>query len=248
MRFVEGHPALFIEDEKLLVVADLHIGVEYELYKSGIHVPSLAEAMKKRIKKLIRQTKAKHLIILGDVKHIVPAISYTEGREIPKLLEELSKIIKISICKGNHDGNLHLLVPNKKVKLYGTKGFRIGKYGFNHGHTWPPKAMLTCDYLIIGHTHPLIEFKDKFGYRIVEQVWVRAKINKEKLKKKYKVKTTGRLEMITFNQLLFGTPINNKKPYEQWLGPLLRGDYVDIKNSELFLLDGTYLGKMKDVD
>ena len=52
----------------------------------------------------------------------------------------------------------------------------------------------------------------------------------------------------TFNQLLFGTPINNKKPYEQWLGPLLRGDYVDIKNSELFLLDGTYLGKMKDVD
>jgi metallophosphoesterase superfamily enzyme len=32
-------PALLLED-KILVVADLHIGLEYEIYKSGITIPS----------------------------------------------------------------------------------------------------------------------------------------------------------------------------------------------------------------
>ena len=48
----------------------------------------------------------------------------------------------------------------------------------------------------------------------------------------------------SFNRMLGGSPmnVNNGK----FLNPLLTDDYVDIANSELFLLDGINLGKICD--
>jgi len=248
MKFIKNYPALFIPEIKALVIADLHIGISYELYKSGINIPSQVKKMKKTIEKLIKQTKAKRLIILGDVKHDVPGISIQEMREIPEFLKSLSKKIKLDVCLGNHDTYLKQILP-EDIKLHGTKGFNIKNFGFNHGHAWPSKELMTCDYLIISHTHPTIQFTDKFGYRIVEPVWIKSKIDQEKVKERYKVKT-GKLEVIimpAFNNLLGGTPVNVKTTSDELLGPLLKNDFIDMTNSNLYLLDGTYLGKLKNL-
>jgi putative SbcD/Mre11-related phosphoesterase len=248
MRFIKNYPALFIEEIKALVIADLHIGISYELYQSGINIPSQVFEMKKTIVKLINQTKAKFLVLLGDVKHDVPGISIQEMREIPKFLEDLSKLIKVEIVLGNHDTFLREILP--KRKLHSSRGFKIGKFGFSHGHAWPSKELLSCDYLIMSHTHPTIQFIDKFGYRIVEPIWIKSKINQEMIKKRYKVKKTGRLEVIVmpaFNHLLGGTSINVKRVSDELLGPLLKNNFVDMYNADLYLLDGTYLGKLKDI-
>ncbi len=248
MRFIKNYPALFIEEIKTLTIADLHIGISYELYKSGINIPSQVNETKKTIIKLINQTKAKLLVLLGDVKHDVPGISIQEMREIPKFLEDLSKRIKIEIVLGNHDTFLRELLP--KRKLHSSKGFKIRRFGFTHGHAWPSKELLTCDYLIMSHTHPTIQFTDKFGYRIVEPIWIKSKINQEMIKERYRVKKTGRLEVIVmpaFNRLLGGTPVNVKRASDELLGPLIKNDFVDMDNGELYLLDGTYLGKLKDI-
>jgi hypothetical protein len=249
IRFIKNYPALFISEIKALVIADLHIGISYELYKSGINIPSQVKEMKETIEKLIKQTKAKRLIILGDVKHDVPGISVQEMREIPEFLKAISKKIKVEICLGNHDTYLKEILP-ENIKLHGAKGFKIKNYGFNHGHAWPSKELMTCNYLIISHTHPTIQFIDKFGYRIVEPVWIKGKIDQEKIKEKYKVKKTGKLEVIitpAFNNLLGGTPINIKTTSDELLGPLLKNNFIDLNNSELYLLDGTYLGKLKNI-
>lgn len=249
MKFVKNQPSLLIEKKKILVITDLHIGIEYELYKAGINIPSQINEMKKTIEELIGQTKAKRLVILGDIKHKVPGISYQEEREIPRFLEELSGMIRLSICRGNHDDNLNLLVPDI-VELHGTTGFKIEKYGFNHGHTYPDKQLLACDYLIMGHTHPTIQFTDKFGYRIIEPIWIKGKIDQEKIKERYRVNKTGKLEVIimpAFNRFLGGAPVNIKKTNDELLGPLLKNNFVDMDNVELYLLDGTYLGKLKSI-
>lgn len=246
---MKKQPAIFIPEIKVLVIADLHIGIEYELYKSGINIPSQILKMKKRIMNLIKETKAGHLVILGDIKHEVPGISYQEQKEIPKLLNDLSENVKVSISLGNHDTYIKGLTP-EGIKIHETSGFKIGKYGFNHGHTWPSKKILTCDHLIIAHSHPTVEFIDKFGYRIVEPVWVRGKLDQEKIKEKYGVEKTGNLEltiMPAFNLLLGGTPVNIKKTNNKLLGPLLKNNFMDMRNSELFLLDGTYLGKLNNI-
>jgi len=249
MRFIKNHPALFIEEIKTLVIADLHIGIEYELYKSGINIPSQVAKMKRVIKKLIEQTKAKRLVMLGDVKHDVPGVSYQEMKEIPEFLESLSKIVKIDICLGNHDTYMKELSP-KGVKIHSSRGFKIGKFGFNHGHTWLSKELLSCDYLIISHIHPTIQFTDKFGYRIIEPVWVKGRLDQVKIQKRYKIKKTGKLEVIImppFNNLLGGTPVNVKKTTDELLGPLLKNEFINMDESELYLLDGTFLGKLKNI-
>ena len=249
MKFTKNYPALFIEEIKTLVIADLHIGISYELYQSGINIPTQVEEMKKTIIKLINQTKAKVLVLLGDLKHDVPGISVQELKEIPQFLEDLSKRIKIEIVLGNHDTFLKELLP--KRKLHSSKGFKIGKFGFIHGHAWPSKELLVCDYLIMSHIHPTVQFKDKFGYRIIEPIWIKSNINQKKIKERYKVKKTGKLEIIimpAFNNLLGGTPVNVKTKSDELLGPLLKNNFIDMDSSEIYLMDGTYLGILKNIE
>ena len=248
IRFIRDYPALFIPKEKILVIADLHLGLEHELYKAGIVIPPQAEKFKKLIDSLIKETKARTLIILGDIKHKVPGISFREMKEIPKLFLHLVKEIKVVCVKGNHDDDISSLLP-KEVKIFSSRGFRIGKYGFFHGHAWPSRKLMQCDYLFMGHVHPCLEFRDSFGYRSIEQVWIKGELDKNLVKKKYKIKKTGRLETIilpAFNKLLGGVAVN-KVTSKELIGPLLSNNFLDVRKSKAYLLDGTYLGKVEKI-
>lgn len=251
IKFLTDYPALSIPDKKALVIADLHLGLEHDLYKSGIVIPPQAEKFQKIINDLIKTTKAKTLIILGDLKHSVPGISYREEKEIPKLISNLIEKVKIILVKGNHDTFLQKILP-KEVKIYSSRGLKLGKYGFFHGHAWPSKKIMSCNHLFFAHLHPTIEFRDKLGYRNIERVWVRGKVKEELVKQKYKIKKVGKLHatiLPVFNRLLGGLPIN-KRTNKELMGPLLANSFIDIGSSKAYLLDGTLLGnveQLKDV-
>jgi len=236
-------PALLLEN-KILVIADLHIGLEHEIYKSGITIPSQVKKLEERIDKLIKQTKAKHLVLLGDVKHQVPTISWQEQREIPEFLNHFSKI-KISIVKGNHDGNIERLAP-KGIDVYDSSGFKINNFLLIHGHAWPEKNILDAEYIIMAHVHPAVEFWTE-NFRSIEPCWLRCDIDNEKLFKKYKIKTQVKqgIVMPSFNHLIGGMAFNSED-FEP-LGPLLNNEILKWKKSEVYLLDGTYLGKLEDL-
>ncbi len=245
IRFIRDYPALFIPKEKILVIADLHLGLEHEFFKAGIVIPPQSEKFKKLIDSLIKQTKARTLIILGDIKHKVPGISFREMKEIPKLFLHLVKEIKVVCVKGNHDDNISSLLP-KEVKIFSSRGFRIDKYGFFHGHAWPSRKLMQCDYLFMGHVHPCLEFRDSFGYRSIEQVWLKGELDKNLVKKKYKIKKTGKLETIilpAFNKLLGGAAVN-KVANKGLIGPLLANNFLIVRKSKAYLLDGTYIGNV----
>ena len=248
IRFLTDYPALFITDMRMLVIADLHLGLEHQLYKSGIIIHPQSEKFQKIIDELIKMTKAKTLVILGDIKHEVPGISHREEKEIPKLFNHLIEKIKIICCKGNHDTYLEEILP-KEVKIYSSRGFKLGKYGFFHGHAWPSKKLLQCYYLFMSHIHPAIEFRDKLGYRAIEPIWVRGKLNQELVKKKYEIKKCGKLETIilpVFNRLLGGVALNTTAKKEL-IGPLLANRIFDLESSEAYLLDGTFLGAIENL-
>jgi len=245
IKFLYEYPVAFISDKKILVVSDLHIGIENELYNKGVVIPPQVEKFKKTLDKLIDQTKAKTLVILGDLKHNVPGISLREERQIPKLFEDLVKKVEVVICKGNHDTELKGLLP-ENVKIYSSRGVKNGEYGFFHGHAWPSKLLMKCDYLFMGHLQPAVEFIDKLGYRSVQQVWLKGELNKEIVKKKYKTKKTGKLNIIispSFNKLS-GSLIVNKKLKEELTGPLFTNKILDINKMTAYLLDGTCLGEV----
>jgi putative SbcD/Mre11-related phosphoesterase len=238
MKFLT-EPALLI-DNKVLVITDLHIGLEYEIYKSGITVPSQVGKLEERIDRLIKTTRAKHLVILGDVKHQVPAISWQEYKEIPHFFDHFK--IKISVIKGNHDGNIERLAP-ADVDVYEPTGFKLGKFLLTHGQAWPDKKDLDAEYLVMGHVHPAVEFWTG-NFRSIEPCWLKCRIDQKKILKKYKVesKIEQGIVMPSFNHLIGGMAFNSKdfKP----LGPLLTNQVLKWKKSEVYLLDGTYLGEL----
>ncbi len=252
-RFVTDEAALMAG--KTLVVADLHIGIEFEYYKAGIKIPSNVGKMEERLVKLTERSGAERLLILGDVKHRVPGVTRQELREIPEFLSEISKRIPTEIIPGNHDGNLKDLVP-ENVRIHSSKGFLEGKVYFTHGHAWPSPDFLKADYVLVGHEHPQIEVRDRIGYRFTEQVWVKANLSKKRIEKRYKTKTKRLPELIIlprFNPLSGGISFNRgltdlekaHKLFHTGLGPLVKCS--DHPNSKIYLLDGTFLGKLKNL-
>jgi putative SbcD/Mre11-related phosphoesterase len=247
VKLLVDYPVAFIEEKKALVITDLHLGIEHELFRSGITINPQAEKFAKILNKLIEQLKAKYLIILGDVKHEVPGTSFRELKQIPKFFDALEDV-KIFISKGNHDAGLEDILP-PYVSLRGTKGFRMQEYGFFHGHAWPSKSLMQCDYLFMGHLQPAVEFSDSFGFRSIEQVWLKGRLNREKVKERYKTKRVGKLNLLilpSFNKLS-GSLILNRVLSSELLGPIVSKGFAELEKFDVHLLDGTYLGKLGSI-
>jgi metallophosphoesterase superfamily enzyme len=52
--------------------------------------------------------------------------------------------------------------------------------------------------------------------------------------------------MPSFNDFLGGRPVNENRG-EALIGPVLRSEAINVDNSELYLLDGTYLGTLRQL-
>jgi hypothetical protein len=270
------YPAALIKTEKTktLLIADPHIGWEIALQEKGIHVPSQTPKILKKLTSIITKFKPEQLVILGDVKYTVVSSELGEWHDVPYFFNKLQGYISdIAIVRGNHDANIEPLLP-ENVKLLPATGEVIGDVGVFHGHKWPSPALLKCKTLVMGHLHPVVVFRDPAGFKITRQVWMKANCNGEALakvllqkhnvrvegtvaktlKKHYKVrlKTSQIFIMPSFNDFLGGRPVNETRPRkdigsEALIGPVLRSESVDVDNSELYLLDGTYLGTLNQL-
>lgn len=239
---VINEPALYIEEEKILVVADLHIGIEIELNELGLHSSSQTSSMIKRLISLIKKYKPEMIILLGDIKHDIVSSTAQERTDVKRFLKEIKSFGSIHILPGNHDGNIHRLI-HPEIHLHTSNGFAYKNIGFIHGHRWPNKDVMKCENVIIGHTHPTIMLKDRLGYKNFEPCWMRGKCKKEILKEKYPDSSNPNIiVMPTFNPLCGGISINT----EALIGPFNK--IMDVKNSEVYLPDGSSLGKVKYIE
>ena len=232
---------LYISDKKILVIVDLHIGIESELREKGLQVPSQTASMTKRLISLFKRYKPKEIILLGDVKHNIPSSTIQERTDVKRFFDKIKSFDIVHVLPGNHDGNIKkLLSPN--IFLHPSDGFVIDNIGFVHGHRWPSEEIMACDHVIIGHTHPTIMLTDRLGYKTFEPCWLRGRFIKSKLKEKYPNSINSDIiVMPAFNPLCGGIAANK----EQIIGPF--GKIMDIKNADVFLLDGSSLGKVKDI-
>ena len=239
---VLNETALYIKNKKILVIADLHIGIENELRELGLQAPSQTPSMTKRLTKLFKKYKPNILILLGDIKHNIPSITIQERTDIKRFVSQIQSFGSIHILPGNHDGNIdRLLTPD--INLHSSDGFVIDNIGFIHGHRWPNEKIMQCEYVILGHTHPTIMLTDRLGYKTFEPCWIRGKCIKNTLIEKYPDSNNPNIIVLpAFNPLCGGIAINK----EPLIGPFNK--ILDIKNAEVYLPDGSSLGKVKDID
>ena len=246
---VYGTPALAIDigRERVLVVADLHLGIETELASGGVGLPSQMPRVKERLIDLIQQQEPDRLLFLGDIKHNVPIATWQEWRELPEFFADIAKLVRVEIVPGNHDGDIEGMVPSN-VTIHNSKGLVLGKrrrVGFIHGHTWPRPEVLKVDTLIVAHNHPAVEFRDELGARTVEPVWLKCKLEPKKFPDKLRAAIEGDgpelLVMPAFSELISGAAVN-RAINEELLGPMFKAGAVRLGDAEAYLLDGTFLG------
>jgi hypothetical protein len=270
---VESYPALLLENasERILVVADLHIGWEVSLAQKGIHVPSQTPKLLEKMIQLIKTTAPTSIIFLGDIKHAVEKVELEEWKDVPEFFEKISEVVQdIQVVPGNHDGNLDALTtPN--VKIHSSSGVKLwNKVALLHGHAWPKIDLLDCDTMVMAHLHPVVTFTDELGFRMIRPAWVRTKVGGHKLAKALlkhmKIKPDGRIQesvkkrfgidltdqqcivIPSFNDNLGGRSVNRRDSrgkMSTMIGPILRSSAVNFEFAELYLLDGTYLGTVK---
>lgn len=237
---VINQPALMV-NKKILVIADLHIGIESELREHGLNVSSQTNKMLDNLKEICNEHTPEKIIMLGDIKHNIPSSTLSERKDVRRFLEETKKIAKIDIVVGNHDGFIKKLIPDD-VNVYPSTGHIIKNIGFIHGHSWPKEEVILCDQILMAHTHPTIMLTDRLEHKSFEPCWVDAKPDKKKLKEKYKLDKNPKILIIpAFNPLCGGIAINK----DGITGPM--GKMIDITESSIYLIDGTSLGSVNDI-
>ncbi len=234
--------------EKYLLIGDLHLGLTSEWRRKGVSAYSQVKDFIKKISEMKKQTKASHLVLIGDVKHKVTGISWQEEREIPEFLSLLEKMFKkVIIIKGNHDGHIEKLVKmtdlsksakSKENKIRVVKSLVIGDYFITHGHR---NIKTKKPNIIIGHNQPSVRFKDRIGAYYVMQCWVVGKL-KITGKNPAKGKEQELIIIPAFNPLSGSTVVNKN----ELLGPIAK--HLDRSTAHVFLLDGTDLGTIKDLE
>lgn len=253
-RPVAGERALLFAPRggpRVLVVGDLHIGIETDYAIGGVRIPSATPSMVDRLRRLAAATRARQLVIAGDLKHSVGAPTPQEVVEVPQALDEVARAFEeVVVVPGNHDGLVGELVPRQpgsRVRLAPVGGHLCrGGLLVVHGHAWPdPGLARRARALATAHTHAAVALQDLMGKVQKEPCWARARVNPEAWRDRFGVE--GRPEVILmppFNDLCTGVPLN----VAGGLGPLLRGGFVDLGAAEVYLLDGIHLGSLRSLE
>ncbi|MFA4823915.1 MAG: metallophosphoesterase [Methanoregula sp.] len=242
MEFIGEGPALVIEGEqRMLVVADLHFGIEADLAAHGLHFKSRSERRLERLHSVIDSTKPDALVLLGDVKHSIPTPTWQEHYELPKILDSLRARIPLHVFPGNHDIGIERFLH--KGEIQPKDGAILDGVGYLHGHMIP-SPVLDGHLIVIGHHHPLLSLRDEVGCALQTPAYLRAGIDAKK-------DPGGRTpsDNSTPSRVLFVPSFNEiagydilqiiKKPFS----PLSR--MMQKENTEIILADGTYIGPLR---
>ncbi|MBW0165337.1 MAG: ligase-associated DNA damage response endonuclease PdeM [Sediminibacterium sp. Gen4] len=140
---------LFWEQEKILIVSDLHFGKTGHFRKSGIAVPQ--SVYKEDLQRLFAQIsffKAEQLLIVGDLFH---SIVNKEMDFFLKWRKDISQL-PFLLIKGNHD----ILSSNwyQEASIEVKNEYKIHQFIFIHD---PNESVTTTEdgsFIFSGHLHP----------------------------------------------------------------------------------------------
>jgi putative SbcD/Mre11-related phosphoesterase len=248
---VPGEPAAVADlgDERALVLADYHAGLEVGLRAEGIELASRADERRQAVRSLLGEQTVDRLIVLGDLGDAIGEPGDEERAEIEALFAAVTDHVPVTVVKGNHDGDLEAVsdAVDGDVTVTAGDGVRIGDVGFVHGHTWPAPAVLQAPIVCTAHEHPVVRLEDEVGGARVERVWLRGSLDARGFEGQYpdaqNISFEG--EMIVFpafNDLTGGTWVNVEG--QSFLSPFLPDGLADADG---YLLDGTRVGDYRRV-
>jgi len=234
MKFVSGAEAAVLNGS--LIIADLHLGMERQLLQRGIRIGDFTDYLIDKTLLLLRETRCRKLLILGDIKENVVA---TEG-EVHRYFDSIFPHASVTVCKGNHDGNIERI---QGLNVAGPEGMVLHGTGFFHGHAWPAPELMECKTIVMSHNHPQLTFFEG-GKKEPRPVWLFCPPFKANIRKKYpKFNPAAQLlVMPSFNPLL-----GNDIEKIGGLGPVFRNRLFLWEKASVYSLDGMRLGTVREI-
>lgn len=222
--------ALFIKRIDSLVIADTHFGYEGVMAENGVFLPKINyKHIVTELEDAIKKTKAKNLIINGDIKNEFDKVSVEEFTELNDFINFCKqKNVKPILIKGNHDNFVDSL-KSLGIEIY-KQEFLFDKFLFCHGENMPSEELLNrAEYLITAHEHPAIGLFTELGV-------------KEKLKCFLFGVWKGKKVVVLPSINIFATGDEiNTLPKHELLSPILRE--VDLDAFDV-IAEGLYFGKI----
>ena len=213
---------------KHLIVSDVHIGFELELWRQGIKIPFQTESLAHKILEIADSRKKQSIILNGDVKHEIAVYKGRQVAELEKFFGILREHKEVIFIKGNHDGGLE-----------GNDHIDVGKNLVFHGHSFPSDEHLGKVW-VTGHVHPHISFLDDFGRRSALPVWIAGESG-ESIEKRYGAREKTRIMVMpALNTMRSGFHIN--------LRERKKGTVSLLDRFSAFLLDGIEVLRVDSVD
>jgi uncharacterized protein len=164
IELLDGLAIAYIKSIDSLVVSDIHLGYESHMAKNGVFIPKAN--LKKVIgdfEKGLKETGAKSIIIVGDIKNDFSNVGQDEFNELYEIIKFCKdKKVELVLVKGNHDNFIDRYKDSFKLKTY-TGEVQIGNYFFFHGDKLPKLPEKKLKMLISGHEHPSIGIVNTAG-------------------------------------------------------------------------------------
>ncbi len=223
LKFVVNEPAAVLGDA--LVIGDVHLGIEYELQRKGYNIPLQYRKVAERINALLKQTRTKTIIFLGDLKHDVYGMKDTEERMLNAFFR-LLKSKKIIVCKGNHDSGIEQckgieVAPAEGILYEDTETLLL------HGHALPDAKLLkAAKTLCFGHEHALARIGEG-KHAATQKIWIIGRQNKRKF-----------VLFPHFGDLVGGREFDPDAHLVRFLSK------TACRNADAYLLSGLKLGKV----
>jgi len=238
-RFLPEGPAILISRSRsILVIADIHLGVESALSRKGWHLRSRTDDRLSRLIACIEDADPDLLVILGDLKHSVPQVTWQEAKELPRVLETIRKRVELALLPGNHDAGIERYM--EEGELLPKNGVVIDGTGFLHGHTYPSPD-LAGHLILAGHHHPVIHLYDEVGCSLRgSPAYLLGEVDETILQMQMADHPTRLLLVPAFYEYAGGIDIRTIP--ESGISPLAKS--IRIETAEVFLSDGTYINSL----
>lgn len=148
-RWLDARCALWLEAERLLVIADLHWGYAASHRARGHLLPDWGDdAIEQRLRALMADYQPAEMLWLGDIVHAAEGAARAERflRDAP---------VRVTLLAGNHDRRWRGVVERTR---------QSASYVFHHGDE--AIAIPSGCVEIVGHHHPALGWSDGAGGRI----------------------------------------------------------------------------------
>jgi uncharacterized protein len=166
---LDARRSVWLGIERVLIVADLHLGYAWAQRSAGNLVPlsRKVDAMD-RLSGLIEAYSPERTVLLGDIVHDAVDVEPLTA-ELARLRDDLGTRTEIVLVAGNHDRRLQRMLESKRIALPLVRELQIGPHRLVHGdgvELQQAKAELATassrgGFVFCGHEHPAITLSDR---------------------------------------------------------------------------------------